>query len=325
MQPPSVSPSLPSLPSPRASFHKLLAALDAVPLENAVVGVVVRDSEEAVSVDVRNHAISIDARAVEPMLRFAKRALRESRHNEEPEQQQEEATQLEFTAEQVSRVLLLLVGDYGAAWNARRRRLAELSHEDALALEWAYTAVVIRRFPKSSEAWWHLWYITVRLFASSRHPIPKVAPDKNIVARARALCERICEQSPSNYYAWTFRTRLLVLELEACDGMDSVRECVRRELEYADRWLWMHVSQSCVYHFRRALIELQIKHCWSAAESVNQGVRLVRAEMALAERVQQRYPRAAPQCIETHTVALQRRLSLLLDDDTTVEPVPALN
>jgi protein prenyltransferase alpha subunit repeat containing protein 1 len=107
----------------------------------------------------------------------------------------------------LSRAILLVKGDFPPAINARKIMIVHgtLSAEK----EVKFLDVIFSKHPKSPSAWHHRRWCLLRLFchASTNQGANEGTPYSfsSVVDQEVALCERMCDLYPRNYYAWNHR------------------------------------------------------------------------------------------------------------------------
>ena len=103
----------------------------------------------------------------------------------------------------LSRVILLVKGDFPPALNARKVMIEmDILHAQS---EIKFLNVVFSKHPKSPSAWHHRRWCLLRLFEEDDNGYNF----STVVDEEVALCVKMCDIYPRNYYAWNHRQWLV--------------------------------------------------------------------------------------------------------------------
>ena len=148
-----------------------------------------------------------------------------------------------WSADEVRRALdltqavVLINAECYTAWTVRK---AVLVRHAALwpgaAAELPFVALVLRKHPKSEEAWSHRQWLVKRLAAGD------VVPEREF-----RLCEECGERHPRNYYAWAHRAFV-------ASRLAGQRQPLLRELRAVRTWTRTHISDGSGFCFMQHLL-----------------------------------------------------------------------
>eukprot|EP00667_Euglena_gracilis_P014267 EG_transcript_14771 len=174
--------------------------------------------------------------ALPPLYQYALTTLR-ARDRSEPAIQRwgppEVADALELT-----RALVLVNAECHTAWNVRKAVVRHHRRRWPPPAELAFLRLVLRKHPKSEEAWSHRFWVAKAQGLGSLTMADEVE-----------VCSECCERYPRNYYAWSYRSSLAA----------SMRDRPADLLADVDRvraWVRSHVSDGSAYTYIQRLLLL---------------------------------------------------------------------
>ncbi|KAL9275299.1 prenyltransferase alpha subunit repeat-containing protein [Drosera capensis] len=137
-----------------------------------------------------------------------------------------------------SKALLLLCGDFGTAWNARK--YIGTSKQNLLLFmdELQLSTLILSFAPKTECAWSHRRWV-IKMLAG------KCANLEEILEQESLLVEKLAEKSKMNYRAWNHRSRLVAY---------MSKQQMLHELAKSRNWAGLHVADSSCFHYRRRLM-----------------------------------------------------------------------
>mmetsp|Transcript_5991 Transcript_5991/g.9885 ORF Transcript_5991/g.9885 Transcript_5991/m.9885 type:complete len:565 (+) Transcript_5991:926-2620(+) len=152
----------------------------------------------------------------------------------------------------VSRAVLLVKGDFPAAFNCRK--LAIENGKLEVIDEIQFTALLFTLHPKCPSGWHHRRWclarkfnVRVNMFTASIQEISTISKtlSAGVIETERVLCSNMAEKHPKNYYAWLHRLWLLqfMKHHQLCD-----------ELQFTREWLFAHVSDHSAVNHRIQVI-----------------------------------------------------------------------
>ena len=253
------------------------------------------------------HKLAVAVSALAPLHAFAREALRRadaadrSERAENPdrgEREDEEGRGARDvgvdpdTRADALRLLLLVNGDHGTAWNRRKRRLiakcaaADADRLDASAsasatgkksalvsAELAFCALALSRFSKAQAAWAHRRWVMCALDGAA------TSPSRVVLSQARFASESevaaaACARKRLNYAAWAHRrwcalgrrggalaARGALTEADPSSEEDPTDtrgfvadRLLDEELERTKRFVRVNVSDYCGLHYRQAVL-----------------------------------------------------------------------
>jgi len=138
----------------------------------------------------------------------------------------------------ISRVVLLIKGDFPIAFDMRKR----LIEMDILSIkeEITFTSLLYTRHPKCPSGWHHRRWCLMRNKRSSDTILSAAE-----IETERELCRQMAEKHPKNYYAWMHR--LWVMKYMSRFQLED-------ELFFTKTWLQSHVSDHSAVNHRLQVI-----------------------------------------------------------------------
>jgi len=219
------------------------------------LGVVLSSDENIV---LTEHKLGIPMTILKPLFKYS---ITELHNNREALHQPVNSITPQDVAKvcSLSRAILLVKGDFPPALNARK---IMIEHGYLCAQrEIQFLNVVFSKHPKSPSAWHHRRWCLQRLFGVDHaedddtgvHNVDEAGKYTflSVVALELALCERMCDLYPRNYYSWNHRLWL-------AQQMSTTQQ-LEDEYDKISEWLKRHVSDHSAINHQHQVTLLLMK------------------------------------------------------------------
>ncbi|XP_046861277.1 protein prenyltransferase alpha subunit repeat-containing protein 1-B-like [Xenia sp. Carnegie-2017] len=149
----------------------------------------------------------------------------------------------------LSRVCLLLHSEDYTVWNIRKLYVSIQATEELWRNELAFTELVLTKQPRSAETFTHRRWLLKRGHLQWKY-LKTVDIQKEF-----ELTLACAERYPCNYVSWDHRCWLSGYFVQGDVTW------LETELISTKDWLWRHVSDNCVYHYRQHVLKLLLESC----------------------------------------------------------------
>lgn len=173
---------------------------------------------------------------------------------------------------ELSRAILLLTAEDYTIWNLRKQYI--IANESSRNAEMNLCALVLKKHPRSSQAFAHRRWLIKDLAAKNEFPTSSIP-----LAQELHLCLQCAERYCDNYVAWSQRCWLI------SQFMSDDVEKLLQELQEVKQWLWMHISDYCCFHYRQQLLKHLKKICSSTEME-----EILLEESSMMDEILRRYP-----------------------------------
>ncbi|XP_028411200.1 protein prenyltransferase alpha subunit repeat-containing protein 1-like [Dendronephthya gigantea] len=173
----------------------------------------------------------------------------------------------------LSRIALLLHAEDYTIWNLRKCCITKQIEKQA-KMELDFSALVLRKHPRSAETFSHRRWL-INLLQRLQEKLLKTPQFCQQELELSLLC---ADRYRDNYITWDHRC--WVVENFMLDKITWFEE----ELNSTKNWLWSHVSDNCVYHFREQLLKKLAAFC-----SLEKMRELLLAEFKLTDEIINHY------------------------------------
>jgi len=195
--------------------------------------------------------------------------------------------------------ILLVCADNATTWNHRKVNLQNEIRENSVHdqivkfhKELSYCHLILRRFPKCGEAWSYCWFLV--------NCIDELCERKSVLVEELSFCLEMANRAKNNYYAWTYRIRILTKYVSDSSGYESIA-FLKSELELNSNWIRQHVLDSSAFNYRRLLLENLFSIDYESRVS-----EMLEKENAFILNLTETLNGKISQCAETHRVALEQ-------------------
>ena len=149
---------------------------------------------------------------------------------------------------EVTRVLIMVNPEYLSAWNFRKD-MVKRKIIDPLE-ELSFTELILRKKPKSSEAFAHRRFLLTSILSSDDKTTEIASHETKlaIIDQEFKVCTETADKYYRNYYSWGHRLWLLQ---EVCQNDPEV---IKQELVFTLSWIPTHVSEYSAFNYRQVLL-----------------------------------------------------------------------
>lgn len=149
--------------------------------------------------------------------------------------------------------------------------------------------------PHSPSSWGHRKYVLQQIVKD----LVKASDDYesklvDLVNKEIALCSKIAEKFPKNYYAWTHRRYLwsscILPYLQSNDNEKLVKALLKQEFDALKCWLELHISDHSAVHYLSQVLEIQLQHIPSEDETQSILMEVAQKSLNLAKTLLDTHP-----------------------------------